>query len=57
MLELTLSEPPTLDEEVRMQEAWHCDERKCTFVLLAHDLLLLNLDIGDNDQSCIAVAS
>ena len=40
-----------------MQEEWHCNERKCTFVLLACDLLLLDLDIGDNDQPCVAVAS
>ena len=57
LLELTLSEPLTLDKEVRMQEEWHCDERKCTFVLLAHNLLLLDLDISDDDWPCVAVAS
>jgi hypothetical protein len=39
-----------------MQEEWHRDERKCTSVLLACDLLLLDLDIGDDDQPCVAVA-
>ena len=29
LLELTSSEPLTLDEEVHMQEEWHRDERKC----------------------------
>ena len=38
-LELTSSEPLTLDEEVRMQEEWHRDERKCTLIILARDLL------------------
>ena len=33
LLELTSSEPLTLDEEGRMQEEWHCDERKCTLCL------------------------
>ena len=32
LLELTSSDPLTLDEEVRMQEEWHRDERKCTLV-------------------------
>ena len=36
-----MSEPLTLDEEVHVQEEWHCKERKCTFVILARDLLLL----------------
>jgi hypothetical protein len=42
-LELTSSEPMTLDKEVCMQEEWHRDERKCTLVILARDLLLLDL--------------
>jgi RimJ/RimL family protein N-acetyltransferase len=49
LLELTSSEPLTLDEEVRMQEEWHRDEGKCTFVILARDLLLHDVDIGDDD--------
>ena len=50
-------EPLTLDEEVRMQEEWHHDKSKCTFVILVRDLLLLNLDILDNDQPSVAVTS
>jgi hypothetical protein len=57
-MELTSSELLTLDaEEVRMQEEWHRDERKCTLVILARDLLLLNLDIVGDDWPSIAVTS
>jgi hypothetical protein len=51
------SEPLTLDEEVRMQEEWHRDERKCTLVILGRDLLLLDLDIVKDDRPSVAVAS
>ena len=44
LLKSTPLETLTLDEEVRMQEEWHCNKRKCTFIILAHDLLLLDLD-------------
>ena len=57
LLELTLSEPLTLDEEVHMQEEWHQDKRKCTFIILTRDLVLLDLDIVNNDRPSIAVAS
>jgi hypothetical protein len=57
LLELTSSEPLTLYEEVRMQEEWHRDERKCTLIILAHDLLLLDPDIVVDDQPSVAVAS
>jgi len=57
LLELTSSEPLTLDEEVRMQEEWHRDERKCTLVILARILLLLDLDILDNDRPSVAIVS
>ena len=56
LLELTSSEPLSLDEEVRMQEEWHRDKRKCTLVILARNLLLLNLDIVDNDRPSVTVA-
>jgi hypothetical protein len=56
-MELTSPEPLTLDEEVRMQEEWHRDERKCTLIILTHDLLLLNLNIIVDDRPSIAVAS
>jgi hypothetical protein len=58
LLKLTSSEPLTLDdEEVRMQEEWHRDERKCTLVILARDLLLLDLDIVNDDRPSVAVTS
>ena len=53
LLELTSSEPLTLDEEMRMQEEWHRDERKCNLVILARDLLLLDLDVVDNDRPSV----
>jgi hypothetical protein len=56
-MELTSPELLTLDEEVRMQEEWHRDERKCTLIILTHDLLLLNLNIIVDDRPSIAVAS
>ena len=57
LLELTSSEPLTLDKEVRMQEEWHRNERKYTLVILARILLLLDLDIVDKDRPSVAVAS
>jgi hypothetical protein len=47
----------TFDEEVRMQEEWHRDERKCTLVILARNLLLLDLDIVGDDRPSVAVSS
>jgi hypothetical protein len=46
-----------LDEEVRMQEEWHRDKWKCTLIILALDLLLLDLDIVEDDRPSVAVAS
>jgi len=57
LLELTSSEPLTLDEEMHMQEEWHPDERKCTLVILARDLLLLDLDVVDNDRPSVSCVS
>jgi hypothetical protein len=54
---LTSSEPLTFDEEVPMQEEWHRDERKCTFVILARDLLLLDFNIVQDDRPSVAVTS
>ena len=47
----------TLDEEMHMQEEWHPDERKCTLVILARDLLLLDLDVVDNDRPSVSFVS
>ncbi|KAL3775532.1 hypothetical protein ACHAW5_001551 [Stephanodiscus triporus] len=49
LLELTSSEPLTMDEEIRMQSEWRDDENKCTFVILARDLL--DIDDSDSDDS------
>lgn len=39
LLDATASEPLTMEEEVDMQISWRDDERKCTFIILARDLL------------------
>ncbi len=39
LLEMTGSEPLTMEEEIRMQKEWRDDENKCTFIILARDLL------------------
>ena len=39
-----------------MQEEWHRNEWKCTFVLLVPNLLLLDLDIGADARPSIAAA-
>lgn len=38
LLELTASEPLTLKEEFEMQQSWHQDPEKCTFILMANNL-------------------
>ena len=47
----------TLDEEVHIQEEWHHDKRKYTFVILARNLLLQDLDIVDDNRPSVAIAS
>ena len=39
LLEMTGSEPLTMEEEIQMQKEWRDDENKCTFIILARDLL------------------
>mmetsp|Transcript_475 Transcript_475/g.1055 ORF Transcript_475/g.1055 Transcript_475/m.1055 type:complete len:284 (+) Transcript_475:39-890(+) len=39
LLEATASEPLTMDQEIEMQREWRDDETKCTFILLARDLI------------------
>ncbi|KAL7439355.1 hypothetical protein ACHAXM_009607 [Skeletonema potamos] len=38
LLEMTGSEPLTMEEEIEMQKEWRDDEKKCTFIILARDL-------------------
>ncbi len=40
LLDATASEPLTMDEEIMMQGTWRDDETKCTFIILARDLVL-----------------
>eukprot|EP01026_Neomeris_dumetosa_P070947 TRINITY_DN7132_c0_g1_i7.p1 TRINITY_DN7132_c0_g1~~TRINITY_DN7132_c0_g1_i7.p1 ORF type:complete len:268 (+),score=22.99 TRINITY_DN7132_c0_g1_i7:131-934(+) len=39
LLELTASEPLTLDQEFEMQQSWANDPNKCTFILFDNDTL------------------
>jgi hypothetical protein len=41
----------------RPSPAAHRDERKCTLVILARDLLLLDLNIVEDDRPSVAVSS
>ncbi len=39
LLEATASEPLTMEQEIEMQHEWRDDEKKCTFIILARDLI------------------
>lgn len=39
LLEATASEALTMDDEIQMQREWRDDEKKCTFIILARDLM------------------
>lgn len=50
LLQATASEPLTYDEECVMQHSWQNDPNKCTFIVLARDLLCCNDDFDDNNH-------
>ena len=50
LLEATSSEPLSYEDEIRMQQEWCDDEKKCTFIILARDLLL-SLDADTDGDS------
>ena len=39
LLDATASEPLTMEQEIEMQKEWRDDEKKCTFIILARDLI------------------
>jgi len=39
LLDATASEPLSMEEEITMQKEWRDDEHKCTFIILARDVL------------------
>mmetsp|Transcript_27118 Transcript_27118/g.55763 ORF Transcript_27118/g.55763 Transcript_27118/m.55763 type:complete len:353 (+) Transcript_27118:26-1084(+) len=47
LLEATASEPLSMEEEIEMQKEWMEDERKCTFIILARDLILIVTEQND----------
>ena len=48
LCELTASEPLTLNQEIQMQKEWRDDMNKCTFIILARNLLA-----DDDDDSTV----
>ena len=51
ILELTASEPLTLDEEYEMQKTWYNDPSKLTFIILAKHLNDDDNDINNNNDN------
>eukprot|EP00804_Cyclotella_cryptica_P012456 CCRYP_019962-RA/>CCRYP_019962-RA protein AED:0.00 eAED:0.00 QI:511/-1/1/1/-1/1/1/155/234 len=50
LLDATASEPLTMEQEVEMQQSWRDDDRKCTFIILARDLLHARNTCDDSTQ-------
>jgi hypothetical protein len=44
LLDATASEALTMEDEIEMQKEWRDDEKKCTFIVLARDLLNEEVD-------------
>ena len=53
LLDATASEPLTMEQEVEMQQSWRDDEKKCTFIILARDLVNTNSTCDGIKQSDI----
>jgi RimJ/RimL family protein N-acetyltransferase len=49
LLQSTGSEPLSLEEEISHQKSWYEDEMKCTFLVLAQELLDETIEFGSND--------
>ncbi|KAK1739524.1 N-acetyltransferase, GNAT family [Skeletonema marinoi] len=53
LLEMTGSEPLTMEEEIQMQKEWRDDEKKCTFIILARDLLSPGELVGNGEKIAV----
>lgn len=57
ILEMTASEPLTLQEEYEMQQSWKDDKSKCTFIVLATSVLNESTAEGNvGDKEILAMA-
>jgi RimJ/RimL family protein N-acetyltransferase len=54
MLELTASEPLTLEEEYEMQKTWYNDPKKLTFIILSKDMSTSDEEREAREVGCMA---